>query len=260
MPRGSGPDRTEIVDCHVHSDVYYLGGHVKGGGKRDLSYLAEKLGASKLCVSSFMGLHYDFVEGNNNVLRLMKELPGLVQGYCVVNPRFGDMALDELDRCIAKGGMIGCKMYPVAPKWVASEACVYPVMEKLSKFRVPILIHADPVSPIFSLADRFPDATLLLAHMGGGGSDGPEGMYGVIHESKRHDNMYLDTTTSNVESNIVEEAVRTVGPERVLFGTDFPCLEAGAQFAKVKSAAITEDARSLVLGGNMLRLIARKRV
>jgi len=45
----------------------------------------------------------------------------------------------------------------------------------------------------------------------------------------------------------------------VLFGTDFPCIEPYAQLAKVKSASIGEEEKSLVLGGNMLRLIGRKR-
>ncbi|MDA4123161.1 MAG: amidohydrolase family protein [Thaumarchaeota archaeon] len=250
----------EIIDCHVHNDVYLMGGHIKGGNRKDLPAMADRLGISKMCVSSFMALHYDFVEGNNNTLRLMRELPDRVLGYCVLNPRFGDLALNELERCIVKGGMIGAKMYPVPPKWVADEPSAYPLMERLSKLRVPILIHADPVAPIFRLADRFPDATYLLAHMGGGGSDGLEGMYGCIHESKRHDNIYLDSTTSNVESNIIEEAVRVVGAERVLFGTDYPCIEPYAQLAKVKAAAVAEDERALILGGNIKRLIGRKRV
>ena len=54
---------------------------------------------------------------------MMRDLPDLVLGYCVVNPRFGELALRELDRCIVKGGMIGSKLYPVAPRWVADEAC-----------------------------------------------------------------------------------------------------------------------------------------
>ncbi len=261
MKRSSGgASEVEIIDCHVHNDVYFMGGQIRGGSKQDLAGMAKRLGISKMCVSSFMALHYDFVEGNNNVLRLMGELPGQVLGYCVLNPRFGQLALDELERCIVKGSMIGAKMYPVPPKWVADEPSAYPIMERLSKLRVPILIHSDPVAPIFRLADRFPDATYLLAHMGGGGSDGLEGMYGSIQEAKRHDNIYLDSTTSNIESNIVEEAVKAVGAERVLFGTDYPCIEAYGQLAKVKAAKVTEDERALILGGNMRRLVGRKRV
>jgi len=96
-------------------------------------------------------------------------------------------------------------------------------MEKLSKLRVPILIHADPVPPIYRLADRFPEATFLLAHMGAGGAEGsPEGMVGAIHEAKRFDNIYLDATTSNVESNITEEAVKEVGGRGCSSGRIFP--------------------------------------
>jgi predicted TIM-barrel fold metal-dependent hydrolase len=45
-----------------------------------------------------------------------------------------------------------------------------------------------------------------------------------------------------------------VGPERVLFGTDLPLLDPCASLYKVYDADIDEDARELILGGNMSRL------
>ena len=153
--------------------------------------------------------------------------------------------------------MIGVKLYPVAPRWRADEATVFPIMEVLSKLRVPILIHSDPLQPLFNLAERFPEATIIMAHMGGGGS--PTSITGAIHDSRRYENIYLDTTTSLVESNMVEEAVKVVGPERVLFGTDYPCLDPFVQLTKVRYAGVNDEQKSLILGENMMRLIGRRR-
>jgi predicted TIM-barrel fold metal-dependent hydrolase len=155
--------------------------------------------------------------------------------------------------------MMGVKLYPVLPLWRADEASVFPLMEKVAKTRVPALIHPDPVEPIFNLADRFPDATIILAHMGGGG--GLQGITGPIYEAKRHDNLYLDTCTSHVESNMIEEAVKVVGADRVLYGTDSVTADLSAwsvQFQKVKSAKISEEDKRLIFGENMMRLIRRK--
>jgi len=234
-----------------------MGGLVRRGDKDDLLGYAERLGTDKLCVSSWKAINYDFVEGNNTVLGLMKAAPDKILGYCVVHPRFGEHTLNEIDRCIVKGGMVGAKLYPVAPRWRADEATAFPLMEKLSKLRVPMLVHSDPVQPLLNLADRFPEATIIMAHMGGGGS--VANIFATIHDSRRRENVYHDTTTSLVESGTVEEAVRVLGAERVLFGTDYPVLDPYTQLAKIKSAQITEEAKSLVLGGNMMRLIGRRR-
>jgi predicted TIM-barrel fold metal-dependent hydrolase len=250
-----------IVDCHVHSDWTwpYLGGLFRQGNKKDIAAYAKTLGVDKVCVSSVKAIEYDFVEGNSDVLALMKELPDLVLGQCFVNPRFGELALEEFERCIVKGGMIGLgEVYPVLPLWRADEASFFPVMEKVVKYRVPALIHADPLEPIYSLADRFPDASIIMAHMGGGG--GLQGIMGPIYETKRRDNIYLDTCSSVVESNMIEEAVKVVGADRVLFGTDWPLLEPNAQIQKIKSSRISEEEKRMILGENMMGLIRKRAI
>lgn len=246
-----------IIDCHTHCDWRDLGGYINRGDGASLVAMAKRLGIDRLTVSSWKAINYSFVEGNDTVLGLMKDHPGTVQGYCVVHPRFGDLTLDEIDRCIVRGGMVGAKLYPCTPRWRADEASAFPMFEKLSKLRVPILIHADPLDPLFSVADRFPEARLIMAHMGGGGAK--ENIFATIHNSRRYEHLYHDTTTSLLDSCMVEEAVRVLGPERVLFGTDFPVLDPVPQMSKVRSAAITEEQKALVLGGNMERLVSEGR-
>jgi predicted TIM-barrel fold metal-dependent hydrolase len=250
-----------IVDCHVHSDWTWpsLGGICRQGNKKDLRAFAKSIGIDKICVSSAKAIEYDFVEGNSDLLALMRELPDLIWGQCMLNPRFGELALEEFDRCVVKGGMVGLgEIYPVLPLWRADEASFFPVMEKVTKHRVPALIHADPLEAIYSLADRFPDAPIIMAHMGGGG--GLQGITGPIYETKRYDNLYLDTGTSHMESNMIEEAVKVVGADRVIFGTDFPLLEPNAQIQKIRSSRISEGDRRLILGENMARLVGRRKI
>jgi uncharacterized protein len=250
-----------IVDCHVHSDWTWpsFGGVVKQGNKKDLKAYAKSIGVDKLCVSSAKAIEYDFVEGNSDVLALMKELPDLVFGQCMLNPRFGEVALKEFDRCVLKGGMVALgELYPVLPLWRADEASAFPLMEKVSKHRIPSLIHADPLDAIFRLAEMFPEAPIIMAHMGGGG--GLQGTTGPIYETKRYENLYLDTGSSHMESNMIEEAVRVVGSDRVIFGTDFPLLEPNAQIQKIESSRISEEDKRLILGENMMRLIKGRRL
>jgi predicted TIM-barrel fold metal-dependent hydrolase len=49
--------------------------------------------------------------------------------------------------------------------------------------------------------------------------------------------------------------VRELGPERVLFGSDFPGRSFASQLAKVYSADLSPDVRRMILGGNLKRLL-----
>ena len=54
-----------------------------------------------------------------------------------------------------------------------------------------------------------------------------------------------------------EFAVRHMGPERVLFGSDAPGRSFGVQLGKVLGADLTPDQRDLVLFGNAERMLRR---
>jgi predicted TIM-barrel fold metal-dependent hydrolase len=54
---------------------------------------------------------------------------------------------------------------------------------------------------------------------------------------------------------MTEMAVRELGPERVLFGSDAPGRSFASQLAKVYGAEIPDDAKRLILGANLKRLL-----
>jgi len=57
-------------------------------------------------------------------------------------------------------------------------------------------------------------------------------------------------------SGVVEMAVRELGAERVVYGSDVGGRGFASQLAKVAGADIPETAKELVLGGNLRRLFA----
>ena len=56
-------------------------------------------------------------------------------------------------------------------------------------------------------------------------------------------------------SGVVEMAVRELGPERVVYGSDVGGRSFASQLAKVLGADIPDSAKELVLGGNLRRLL-----
>ena len=54
---------------------------------------------------------------------------------------------------------------------------------------------------------------------------------------------------------MVEMAVRELGAERVIYGSDFGGRSLASQLAKVYGADIPAEAKRLILGGNIRRLL-----
>lgn len=98
------------------------------------------------------------------------------------------------------------------------------------------------------LARRHPDVPLVCGHTGGNWELG-------IRAVRDCPNVYLDTAGSDPTSGFVEMAVREVGAQRVLYGSDVPGRSFASQLAKVMGADVTPADRQQILQGNLRRLL-----
>jgi hypothetical protein len=80
----------------------------------------------------------------------------------------------------------------------------------------------------------------------------------LIDHLVRHPNVFADTSGVR-RFDLLEQAVRRAGFEKILFGSDGPWLHPGVELAKIDALGLAPAARRAVLGGNFLRLIARVR-
>jgi len=179
-----------------------------------------------------------------------------VLGYCYVNPQHREESLEEIERCVVGGGMVAVKLW-VAVK--ASDRRVDPIMERAADLGVPVLQHAwykttgnlpDESSPadVADVARRFPTLTIQMAHLHGGGPRG-------VADIAPCPNVVVDTSGGDPETWLVEFAVRELGPERVVFGSDAPGRAFGVQLGKVTGAGLTKREREMVLYKNMERIL-----
>ena len=75
-----------------------------------------------------------------------------------------------------------------------------------------------------------------------------------IDHLARFPNVYTDTSGVRY-FDLLEEALRRAGPQKILFGSDGPWLHPGVELAKVRAMHLSPARRKLVEGGNILRLI-----
>lgn len=239
-----------VIDAHAHLGVFQ-----KFRLENDADSLVAMMGRLKIdvaCVSSLKGILYDFIEGNREVFKAMEKYPSRIFGYAYINPWYGEEALEELETCITKFKMIGLKLHPDYSDCPVNSPEALKIIEGAVRLKVPILIHSyDGGLQVKDVADRFPDATIIMAHMGGLWRRS-------LHVAKKYGNIVAETCSSVFDIGMIEEFVKVIGAERVVFGTDAPLLDAGCMMAKVKASKISEEDKKLILGGNMERILKMK--
>ncbi|MBI4326448.1 MAG: amidohydrolase family protein [Chloroflexi bacterium] len=249
----------EIWDLHCH-----LSG-VPGATPQDrlgkLLEYADRLGIARLCV--FMGLEWSYDpspeklrQENDEVLQAVRRYPDRAFGFVYLNPKHTAASLSELDRCVRDGPMVGVKLW-VAQRCNAPE--LDPIIARAAELKAVIYQHTwlkitgnlPGESTPFDLAElaaRHPTATLICGHSGG---DWERGLRAI----RPHKNVFADLAGGDPTAGLTEMAVRELGAERVLYGSDVGGRSFASQLAKVLGADLSESAQRLILGGNLKRLL-----
>lgn len=172
----------------------------------------------------------DVSKGNASLLQLMAEHPGLICGYCTVNPNYTDHAVKEIMARL-DAGMIGVKL---AASRRANDPLLDPIAELAGERRVPILHHiwqhrrhdwpnqeASDAVELAQLAERHPTTQFILAHIGGGGDWAHS-----LRVLRSAANIHVDLSGSGIDAGMLEATLESVGAARMLFGSDIT-LETG---------------------------------
>lgn len=188
-------------------------------------------------------------------------------GFCNVNP-LDPAAPREVERCLAAGFRgLGELAWYVDDPGADLEYFLAPLAELSQHYNVPLLLHMnDPVGApypgkaairlevIYRLIQKFPEVTWILAHWGGGLP-----FYGLLKKevSEVFRRVYFDTAASPYlyRPEVYRLAAEMVGPEKILFGSDYPLLPPKRYFEEMEQADLPEDWRRMILGQNLAGLL-----
>ena len=199
----------------------------------------------------------DLRYGNDFLLGLEREEPGLIRSYVAVNPNYTAHALGEIARCL-DAGMIGIKL---AASRRADDLLLDPICALAAERGVPVLHHiwqhrrrdypgqeASDARELGVLARRHPRVSFILAHIGGGGD--------WVHTLPQLDafpNILVDLSGSGVDGGMLEACVEAVGVERLLWGCDLT-IETGWAKLRYLERLLPADALELVRWRNAARI------
>ena len=232
---------------------------------------ADRMGIQRLCV--YMGMAWsqdpapeEMRRQNDQVLQALSHYHDRAFGFVYLNPRHGAASLQELNRCVRDGPMVGVKL------WVARrchESELDPIIRRAGELQAVIFQHtwfktgaltadgrmswsnlpgeSTPLD-LVALARRHPKTSIICGHTGGNWELG-------IRAIRGQPNLYADLAGSDPTRGMTEMAVRELGGPRVIYGSDVGGRSFASQLAKVHGADIPEATKQLIFRDNLRRLL-----
>jgi len=264
-------DSNRIFDFHTHifpeiiankavagiSDFYKIPMDCKGTACDLMKYHKES-GVCGCMICSAATVPSQVSAVNDFIADSVANSNGYFVGFCTLHPDMSQSELDdEINRAVLLG-LCGIKLHPDFQKFEADCNRAYAVYEVIGD-RLPILIHSGDSrfsysSPIriANALDRFPNLTMIAAHLGGWSEWNEASLVLAGRE-----NLYVDTSSSlyALTPKKAREYIAIFGEERVLFGTDYPMWNIKEELERFNRLDLSDDERDKILYGNVKNLL-----
>lgn len=267
MDNKESSDRTKegavtygIIDAHIHFPM---------GRVQSLEEIAKTIETGRsLGIEKFWNLgdvlrHGPFPtqeqieEINDLTIQTVKEFPNELVAFCFLNPTHDPGFIkNEVDRCFELEAFKGIKL---EISLNCRDERLNFLMDLLLQKQAVLLHHswylskktqveASEPHDVAFLARKFPEAKIVMAHLAGCGIRG-------VQDIKNCKNVLIDTSGGQPIAGLVEYAVKELGADRVLYGSDVPGRDFTCQLARVMGADISDSDKELILSKNAERIV-----
>ena len=268
FPPGIKKKRSEYVDSDLCFAVLYSDPKARLATADELIESMDEAGIDISVVTNYGWTNHELcVETNDYILESVARYPRRLVGFCTVQPHAGDSALAEIERCV-KAGIKGVgEMRPdMQLVDLIDEVVMNPLVEIMIKNDLVFLTHAsEPVGHnypgkgtitpdiLYPFICKYPELKIVFAHWGGGLP-----FYALMPEVKKAlSNVYFDSAASPFlyDAQVYNQVAQIVGPDKILFGTDYPLLPPGRILKEIDNLDLPEETREMILAGNARRLL-----
>ena len=247
-----------------------LGESKKAGmiGAEELVASMDQSGVDKSVVCGFTwsdeGLCKD---GNDYLLESVKRYPDRLIGFASIQLKDRGKTVKEIERCVGLGlkgvGEIVTEAHRVA---IDDEKVMRPIVEAAKGLNIPIMVHANEtvghyyvgkakteIRQYYDFILSCPDIDIIMAHWGGGFL-----FYELMPEvAKAAERVYYDTAASIFlyTHKIYPVAVKIIGPDKILFGTDYPLIDQRRYRKQIENCGLSQEEIDKIYGENAKRLL-----
>lgn len=202
---------------------------------------------------------------NEAVQSLVDEYPDKFIGFASVDPHKKN-AVRSLSEAVESMSLKGLKLSSPLQKFVPSDERMFPIYEKAEELGIPVLFHSgmfwqrteglDIARPLLfdKVAVMYPELKIILAHFGF------PWVWETAVLAMRHPNVYVDlanvytTTPHEYYAQLIEtlskRVVESCLEKKILFGSDFPRMEADKMVRALKKLPLQEKTLDRILGEN----------
>ena len=195
-------------------------------------------------------------EENDYILKVVETYPDRYVGAGIVDPSWGEKAIEELHRFVAVGLRV-VKMRFTSMHYHANSEAAQRVFTEIERLGVLPVCHSDWThysNPLVigDLAMMFPSVRMVMQHFGEYLSRD------AISVCKKADNIYVDTSAL-VHPKNVRRFIEEVSPDRIMYASDTLSIRGGLQpqdaLNRVLCVGLTKEQEDKVLGGNAVNLL-----
>ncbi len=255
----------EIIDFHTHPFLDDAGNICAHQGTLSLrpDQIKEQmlsLGISRICGSVIRrGIDEKndwerLKKCNEDALRLREALGDFYVPGFHVHPDHIEESIREMERMHKEGIRILGELVPYSSGWSENAAEGLSVLlDEAEKYGMIVSFHTDETYLTDDMIRRHKNLTFVAAHPG----EKPA-LLRHIERARISENYYLDLSgTGLFRYGMLEAAVKEMGADRVLFGTDYPICTPGMYIGGVLyDPYLTDEEKQKILSGNAKRLLS----
>jgi len=270
-----------VIDFHTH--VTAEGGLAAGDLRMDADVKSlicgmDRAGIQTAVLAPVVAFASDLFQPacigtNEYVASQERAQPGRFVAFGTISGTGGSHML-ALESDIRRLGLRGVKVHPILQGVHVNDPALDPLYEICEDLGIPVLIHSGGqpgptrlgfARPILfdDVAAKHPRLAIVMAHAGGG-----MGLMNHLHDealevASKNANIFLGTSWTT--DWVIKEALARVGPERLLFESDFPFIDPGSALGKLLATLagigliyprlLREGDIDLIVGGNARRLL-----
>lgn len=175
----------------------------------------------------------------------------VLQGFMCIDPHQPEAAV-MLEKGFKKG-FRGLKLSPLSHRFSFASRAVAALAACCGDYGCPLYSHVvyspgAATARFVALARQYPKTNFILGHMGFGPADRE-----ALEAAAQLDNFFLETSTGNFLH--IKETVAAAGPEKIIFGSEFPLSHPGVELKKILLLDLPGGAKEKILGGNIQALL-----
>jgi len=246
--RAADPGRVPVIDCHTHAGTGtdLTAPWTTIADPQEIIRRHKEAGIDQACI--FPITHDTFEEANREIAEIVRRYPGHFIGYAKHDPvtekgRIRAMLLRECREMGLRGLKLHVKPTPE-------------VLDTVAELGIPIIWHPGRVAMFDDVAKAYPTVDLIMAHLGSDLSNDWREHLAAIDLARRYPNVYLDTGAC-VFTRYLEQAIKELGPGKIVYGSDEPEVDCRLEIFKVRILKLPKEQEEMILGGNIQRLLGK---